>query len=74
MTDAEFETAREVAHFDVVEGYIRNLFAEQPHLTDEQQTLIAGNLRAFYVHLHPWPLPEADKALIDAAFEQHVAT
>lgn len=71
MTEAQ--TAAEIAHFEAVETYIRDLLSKPSSLSDDEKTLIAGNLRGFYSTIHPFELDEHDRALIDAAWEQHRA-
>lgn len=71
--DGTAETAAEIAHFEPVESYIRDLFSEPSSLTDDEKTLIAGNIRAFYATIHPFELDEMDRQMIDEAWESHKA-
>lgn len=47
------QTKAEVAHFGVVERYISDLRSKSSSLTDDEFTLIAGNLRGFYATILP---------------------
>lgn len=47
------QTKAEVAHFGVVERYISDLRSKATSLTDDEFTLIAGNLRGFYATILP---------------------
>ena len=67
------ETAAEIAHFEPVEAYIREMFSRPSSLTDDERTLIAGNLRAFYATIHPFELTDMDRQMIDEAWEAHKA-
>ena len=68
--DGTAETAAEIAHFEPVESYIRDLPSS---LTDDEKTLIAGNIRAFYATIHPFELDEMDRQMIDEAWRKHSA-
>lgn len=66
--DAIAQTAVEIAHFEVVETYIRNLLSQSSSLSDDEKTLIAGNIRGFYSETFPLSKATAMRELLtDAA-------
>ena len=58
-------TAAEVEHFALVENYIRDLLAKPSSLTDDEKTLIAGNIRGFYAAAFPFDLLRDAEAAIE---------
>lgn len=62
------QTKAEVAHFGVVERYINDLRSKSSSLTDDEFTLIAGNLRGFYATILPLgPNEPTTMALLEEA-------
>ncbi|KRB22711.1 hypothetical protein [Mesorhizobium sp. Root172] len=64
MNDIE-QTKAEVAHFGVVDRYISELLAKPSSLSEDERTLIAGNIRGFYAAVFKWD-SGADDLLQDA--------
>lgn len=62
--NATEQTAAEVAHFEVAENYIRDLLAKPSSLTDDEKTLIAGNIRGFYATAFPFQLASTATELL----------
>lgn len=76
------QTKAEVAHFGVVERYVSDLRSKSSSLTDDEFTLIAGNLRGFYATILPMGpnepttmalLKEAETAIEEYSCRTHVA-
>lgn len=59
------QTSAEVAHFEVVERYLREMLAKPSSLTEDERTLIAGNIRGFYATAFPFEA-DTDGLLRDA--------
>jgi len=52
--NATKQTNAETANFEIVERYLREMLAKPSSLTDDERTLIAGNIRGFYAAVFPF--------------------
>lgn len=70
--NATEQTDAEVAHFEVVERYLREMLAKPSSLTEDERTLIAGNIRSFYATAFPFENDAGDLLKdAEAAIEEY---